>query len=232
MGDSNQNGKITNKSKKNYTVVPNEILKAKDLTWKAKGLMCYLLSMSDEWDVYKKDLANRSLDGYESMLSAWKELEALGYIQTIRIKNQNLFNGYEYIINDSRVQGFTEPGITEPENPDIISNSIKQVTLSLDTNVSIALFTFEMFWKIYPVKRSKIKCQQKWSKLKKLDIEKISKTIKDFVETKPFQSYTHPYPMTYLNSQVWNDIDEVQQKSKEDENKPDLGDLYAQLRGY
>lgn len=223
-------GKIINKRRNNYTVIPNEIIKAKDLTWKAKGLMCYLLSLSEEWDVYKKDLANRSLDGYESMLSGWKELEDLGYIQTIRIKNKNLFNGYEYIINESRVQGFTEQRITEHENPDIISNSNKQVTLLLDTKVSIAEFTFDMFWKTYPVKQGKKKCQSKWSKLKKGDIIKIQKTLEEFINTKPFPTYTHPYPLTYLNSEVWNDIEEQEDQSTE-KTKLELGDLYAQLRG-
>lgn len=222
-------GRIINKRRNNYTVIPNEIIKAKDLSWKAKGLMCYLLSLSEDWEVYKKDLANRSLDGYESMLSGWKELEDLGYIQTIRVKNQNLFNGYEYIIHESRVPGFTEPGNTEPENPDIISNSLKQVTLFIDTKVSIDDFTFEEFWKQYPVKQGKKNCQKKWNKLKKVDIKKISQTLGDFISNKPFATYTHPYPLTYLNSEVWNDVE----IKKEEQEQPqlELGDLYAQLRG-
>lgn len=130
-------GKIINKRRNNYTVIPNEIIKAKDLSWKAKGLMCYLLSLSEEWTVHKSDLVNRSTDGYDSMLSGWNELESLGYIQTIRLKDQNLFKGYDYIIHESRVRDFTEQEIPEQGNPELISNSLKQVPLIVDTNVSI-----------------------------------------------------------------------------------------------
>jgi len=227
-------GKIINKRKNNFTIIPNEIIKAKDLTWKAKGLMCYLLSLSDDWDIHKSDLANRSLDGYESMLSGWNELEKLGYIHSIRVKENNLFKGYNYIVNESRVShrapGFTEPGFTEQGNPELINTSSKQVPLLLDTNVSNCIFTFEDFWKIYPVKKAKLKCKQKWNKLSKEDINLIFTTISKFVSEKPFANYNHPYPMTYLNSKVWTDV-ESENQSTEDSGQ-DIGDLYAEVRGF
>lgn len=122
----------------NYSIIPNEILRSKEMTWKAKGLLCYLLSMSDDWKLHKSDLANRSKDGYDSMINAWKELECLGFIETIRIKSGNLFAGYEYIVHQSPVLGvsvFTEDRV--PENPRLISNSSKEVLpLIIDSKLS------------------------------------------------------------------------------------------------
>lgn len=137
-GEIRMSGRIRkSKKEKNYTVIPNDILKSKDLTWKAKGLMCYLLHLSDEWEVYKSDLVNRSKDGYESMISGWKELEKLGYIETKNCRENGLFKGYEYIIHESPIRYFTESVLPESENPQLISNSNKQVTLEIkDTNVS------------------------------------------------------------------------------------------------
>lgn len=225
-------GRIINKRKTNYTVIPNEIIRAKDLTWKAKGLMCYLLSLSDEWTVHKSDLSNRSLDGYDSMITGWNELEKLGYIQTVRVKENNLFKGYNYIIHDSRVRDFTEQENTEQENPQLISNSLKQVTLSLDTKVSIDR-SFETFWKLYPIKSGKAKCEKKWTNISNADKDKIMSTINEFLNYKPFATYSLPYPLTYLNGERWNDSlgkEEISEETKND-NTPDIGDLYAQFRG-
>jgi hypothetical protein len=123
------------KSKKNgnFTVVPNEILRKVELSWKAKGLMAYLLGMSDDWIVYKKDLCTRSTDGYDSTIKAFNELVVAGYIEVNKIKGEKgRFTGYEYIIHDtppSPARDFPEPDSPEPvspepENPDLINNSL------------------------------------------------------------------------------------------------------------
>lgn len=218
------------KKEANYTVIPNEIIRAKDLSWKAKGLMCYLLSLQDDWEVYKSDLANRSKDGYESMLSGWKELEDLGYIDTIRIKKDNLFTGYEYIIHESRVRGFTEQGFREHENPELISNSSKQVPLQFKIYKKT---TFVKFWELYPIKVDKKKCEIKWNKLKKEDIEKIFLTLVKYLDDKPFETYRFPNPLTYLNGERWND-DTSSQKQNENDNEQsnDISDEIRRLRGW
>lgn len=127
------------KKEKNYTVVPNHVLHSKDLSWKAKGLMCYLLSLSEDWEVYKKDLANRSKDGYDSMIAGWKELEDAGFIETIKIKVGSLFDGYEYIIHETPVRDFPETEIPETVDPRLLSNSIEKVTLEeIDSKLSNA----------------------------------------------------------------------------------------------
>lgn len=103
------------KQKNNYTIVPNAPLKDPKLSWKAKGLLVYLLSMSEDWEVYKKDLSNRSKDGYDSTDSAFKELENAGYIINegpVR-NNEGVFSGNEYTV-------YTEPQnkTTDGDNPD------------------------------------------------------------------------------------------------------------------
>lgn len=128
-------GKIINKRTKGFTVIPNAVLKSKDLSWKAKGLMCYLLSLSEEWSVFKADIANRSTDGYDSMISGWKELEKLGYIQTLTIREKGLFKGYDYLIVESPIQEKPEPISPESENPQLINTSLQPEPLeSLNIN--------------------------------------------------------------------------------------------------
>lgn len=50
------------------------------ITYKAKGIMGYILTRPDGWKIRFKDLVNRSKDGREAVTSGLKELEAAGYI--------------------------------------------------------------------------------------------------------------------------------------------------------
>lgn len=113
-------GKLTKKS--NFTAVPNKALHNKNISWKAKGLLCYLLSLPEDWSIFKKDLKNRSTDGYDGMLSGFIELEKYGYIETVICKEDGLFGGgVDYIIHDSPIREFTESVKTVTENPDLLN---------------------------------------------------------------------------------------------------------------
>ena len=203
------------KSTSDYTVIPNAYLRNKELSWKAKGLLTYLLSMADDWQVFKSDLTNRSKDGYEAMLGGWKELESAGFIETIRIKSNNLFAGYEYVVHDSPVVGVLQTTETRvPGNPELISNSNKEV---LKKNI---MSDFDDFWKLYPVKVAKGKCQTKWNHISKKDKEKIFETLPGFIVHKPFASYNLPHPLSYLNAQRW--LDEKSDEQQQQENNHSL----------
>jgi len=67
------------------------------------------------------------------------------------------------------------------------------------------IFSFDEFWELYPKKVAKEKCKSKFNKLSKNDLQKINDTIKDWVAFKPFATYNHPNPETYLNQKRWND---------------------------
>jgi hypothetical protein len=51
------------------------------LSWKAKGILAYLLSRPDDWVIRFKDLVNRSTDGGHMVRAAMKELKAAGHIK-------------------------------------------------------------------------------------------------------------------------------------------------------
>lgn len=64
-----------------FTVIPNEIVNDRELSFKAKGVLLYLLSKPTTWKVRKKDIENNGKDGKDSIRSAIKELEKRGYIE-------------------------------------------------------------------------------------------------------------------------------------------------------
>jgi len=82
---------------------------------------------------------------------------------------------------------------------------------------------FERFWSKYPKKVAKGKCKDKFLKLKESEIETILNTIDKYINYKPFEDYTHPNPLTYLNQRRWED------EIPEEEKKPKTGaDIYAE----
>ena len=69
------------------------------LSWKAKGLLAYLLSLPDDWYVRPRELRKHSKTGVKATYSAINELISAGYLQRLQKRNQhNQFMETEYII--------------------------------------------------------------------------------------------------------------------------------------
>lgn len=88
------------KDKENpYVMINKQFLKDKRLSWKAKGILTYLLSMPDDWKIYENELVAHSKDGLTSLKSGIKELIELGYISRNQLRNEKgQFKGYEYCV--------------------------------------------------------------------------------------------------------------------------------------
>lgn len=96
-----------------YVMLDKTSLNDGNLSWKAKGLHAYLISLPDEWVVRERDLAKRSKDGRDSVRSGIKELIEHGYIIRQRKHDKSgKFEGYETVV-------FEIPQPMEPksENP-------------------------------------------------------------------------------------------------------------------
>lgn len=65
---------------------------------------------------------------------------------------------------------------------------------------------FEKFWDMYPVKVARKDCLKKFIGLSKKTQDLIFETLPSFIAYKPFETYTHPNPLTYLNKERWNDV--------------------------
>lgn len=64
-----------------YTVIGNEAAQDSSLSWKARGLLIYLLSLPKNWNIRISELANHATDGYDSTKRAMDELLKSGYIK-------------------------------------------------------------------------------------------------------------------------------------------------------
>ena len=73
---------------KDFTVMSNHHLKNKDLSLRSKGLLSFMLSLPEDWDYSLKGLATLNKEGIDAIRSAINELEAFGYIERSRVRNE------------------------------------------------------------------------------------------------------------------------------------------------
>jgi len=71
-----------------YVMIDRECFEVETLSWKAKGLLGYLLSRPNDWTVIMADLVKRSSDGEHAVRSAVHELEAHGYMVRSRVRDK------------------------------------------------------------------------------------------------------------------------------------------------
>lgn len=74
---------------KNFTILNNGFLKRNDLSWKAKGILAYVLSLPDDWKINMNEIVRNATDGRDSFRSGWKELKDAGYIDRYPVKDKN-----------------------------------------------------------------------------------------------------------------------------------------------
>lgn len=81
---------IRHKHAANYTVVPNEILRNKTLSLRDIGLLCYLLSLPDDWEFSILGLtAVLPHDGRDAIAASVKHIQEAGYLQYDRPRGKN-----------------------------------------------------------------------------------------------------------------------------------------------
>lgn len=87
-----------------FVMIPNEMLEDTRLSWKAKGLLAYLLSKPDGWKVWEADLMAHAKDARDSVRSAVQELIKTGYVTRERKQREDgRFAGYDYAVHDKAV---------------------------------------------------------------------------------------------------------------------------------
>ena len=124
---------LRKEKKNNFTVIDNAIFKDRRLSFKAKGLLCQMLSLPDGWEYSVKGLAALASDKYSAITSGLKELEETGYFRREQRFDHGKFAGYEYIISETPHTENSD--FTFSENP-ISENTISENPPQLNTKVS------------------------------------------------------------------------------------------------
>ena len=70
-----------------FTIIDNEILESRELSWKAKGLLGYMLGRPDGWEFSERALYGEFPDGQTSTRSGLKELEDGRYLFREKVRD-------------------------------------------------------------------------------------------------------------------------------------------------
>ena len=85
----------------NFTTVRNEYLQDVNLSWKAKGLITYIMSLPPDWQLNLSDLKKRSKDGRDATAAGLRELITNGYCQRCKVRGDGgAFSGCDYEVSD------------------------------------------------------------------------------------------------------------------------------------
>jgi len=89
------------KSKDNpFVMINNLTLRDSSLTWEARGVIAYLLSKPDDWQVRMADLIRQGPGGRQRMQRILRELETAGYVERRRLRNGDGKFHWETIVHE------------------------------------------------------------------------------------------------------------------------------------
>lgn len=209
------------------------------LSARAKGVLLYLLSRPNDWQIYTSEVQKHMKDGVKSVNSAVNELINVGYIKrTLKRSDKGTFKGYEYLVyetptempfteNGQTENGLAENGQTENRQGHTTKNNRTNNELTNnnktnnDSNTSATDVTrerFENWWKLYDKKLDKKKAFSLFkSALKKHSYETIMEGTREYLKTITNKQY-QKYPKTFLSQESYmNDFTEETQPTGQDQ---------------
>lgn len=185
--------KKTGKSR--YTPINNDILQSSQLTCEEKTILIYLLSLPEDWVVYKTVIWQKMNIGRNRFNTHWKGLVEKGYIASVRVidTTTNLIKGWNHIVYEEPVlskeridQSSDLPIFGQSEEPVVYKRIIPQKNEITKEKEEIH-FDLPSEWHLSLKEWLSYKKQKKKSYteigLKKL----ITKIKKDYTSLKHFQ---------------------------------------------
>ena len=222
---------IRSKRTRNFTVLNNDLIRDTTLSFKARGLLQYMLSMPDDWKFYVSELAKHSSkEGEGAIRSAITELEEAGYMRRIRKRGKGgKFEAVDWEVLDEPAFSphVKKPHVDKPqvEEPHVANDQLLN-TNGLSTNctkdnrstdksidrVSVKQLEedFSKLWKLYPRKEGKKKAFESYKRaIKKGTTNKEIQTgIVNYLAQIKAQGTAKQYikqGSTWFNGNCWDD---------------------------
>ena len=99
-----------------YTVLPNQILRTREMSYKARYLLAQMLSMSEAWQYTVAGMAKVCGMGRDAVRTAMVELETLGYLARSQSRANGRFSHNVYIIREVPVEVEAAPAEAAEED--------------------------------------------------------------------------------------------------------------------
>lgn len=99
--------------KDKFTVLDTTCVNDPRLSWKAKGLHTYFMTLPESWQVHLNEIVRHSTDGIDSLYSAVKGLEKFHYLKKERMRSEDgRFANVCYYIYEKPYDGSPVPKVT------------------------------------------------------------------------------------------------------------------------
>ena len=130
--------KILVKKNNNYTTINNEFIFNKNMSLKAKGLLCHLLALPENWELYVEEIEKWHKDGKKAIYSCFKELSQLGYIERTTQREKGKIVKWDYIVYEKPLSQKVEVEKLQVEKEPLLNTNI-----ILNTDNTKKQFDFE-----------------------------------------------------------------------------------------
>jgi len=91
----------TKHKKHNFSIIDNSGLRDDSLSWKATGMLAFLMTKPDDWLISVENLSRSKRDGKDSTVAALEELKAAGYVYFRRYRLKGKFES-EYLVFETK----------------------------------------------------------------------------------------------------------------------------------
>jgi hypothetical protein len=145
--------KLNNKIKDNFTIIPNDIIRNKNISDRARFIFCYMASMPDDWKFYQGVMAKELGYTKDTLRKYIEELLETGYLDREQRREVGKFDSYDYTLNFSPCTKNTDTvKIRDGKNPtreksSLINKDLEQrktiININLDKEFENEFSTFE-----------------------------------------------------------------------------------------
>lgn len=204
-----------------FTIVPNDWLRDQSLSWKARGLLAYLMSHTTEWTTSVAALVRAGTDGKDAVLSGVRELEQAGYLvrtQSRTVEGQFGETDYDLVDPSAPLADYpatVEPATVEPatvrptpKKTNLSENQLLEAQEHPHSSAAIAAEgEFEVFWRIWPRKVGKRNAESAyWRAVSRGGSAAVMAGAQRYAENPhcPEEQFI-PHPTTWLNRDGWLD---------------------------
>lgn len=122
---------------KDYTVMSNYHLRDRNLSYKAKGLLSFMLSLPEDWDYSLAGLCSISKESRDGIRSILRELQEHHYVEIEKVRGDKGYFEYNYLIYEIPhfVDLENEKNNPDMENPHLDTPSVETPT-QINTNIT------------------------------------------------------------------------------------------------
>lgn len=117
---------VIRKKKHSYTVLSNSVIRDERLSWKARGIFAYLMSLPDDWSFRQVEIVKHSPDGRAALRAGLKELQKYKYLSVSRERDSKTGTLGEsvWILDDSPMSDY--PMLDNPtlDNPTLDNRTL------------------------------------------------------------------------------------------------------------